>query len=150
MSSDPLPAPLQVSLKSAPFEEALQSVLSHFGCQAGTWHALENGQLQLVAAKHIPPPVLALIQTVPVGKGIAGLAAQRLEPVSLCNLQTDDSGQARPAAKGTGMEGSLAVPALDSAGRLKGVLGIAMAQAHDWTESEKAAVLAAAAILGNR
>jgi signal transduction protein with GAF and PtsI domain len=100
--------------------------------------------LTLAAAFGIPEPVIALIREVPVGKGIAGLAAERLAPVSLCNLQTDQSGQARPAARSTGMEGSLAVPALDADGVLRGVLGIAKAQAHDWTDSEKAAVSAAA------
>ena len=150
MSLLPLPAALENTLKTEPFESALQQVLSYFGCQAGTWHVLRDGELQLSAACHIPPPVLALVQVVPIGKGIAGLAAQRLEPISLCNLQTDTSGQARPAAKGTGMEGSLAVPALNSAGQLCGVLGIAKAEAHDWSEAEKAAVTAAAALLASR
>lgn len=150
MSHLPFPADLESALKSAPFEQALQQILTYFGCQAGTWHVLKEGALHLAASCHIPPPVVALVQTVPIGKGIAGLAAERLEPVSLCNLQTDTSGQARPAAKGTGMEGSLAVPALDGAGQLFGVLGIAKAQAHDWTDAEKAAVTAAAAVLAAR
>jgi len=149
MSSNLLPGSLQQALHKAPIEEALQEVLTHFGCQAGTWHVLRDGALHLAAACHIPPPVLALVQTVPIGKGIAGLAAERLEPISLCNLQTDASGQARPAAKGTGMEGSLAVPALHE-GHLRGVLGIAKAEAHDWTDAEKAAVSAAAAVLAAR
>ncbi len=150
MSSNLLPDSLASILKNAPVDDALQAVLTHFGCAAGTWHKLSEGQLHLSASKNIPPPVVELVRVVPVGKGIAGLAAQRLEPVSLCNLQTDDSGRARPAAKNTGMEGSLAVPALDSAGSLRGVLGIAMAQAHDWSEEEQAAVLAAAALLAGR
>jgi signal transduction protein with GAF and PtsI domain len=150
MSLLPFPVELESALKTASFESALSQVLAYFGCQAGTWHVLKDGELHLVAACHIPPPVLALVQTVPIGKGIAGLAAQRLEPISLCNLQTDTSGQARPAAKGTGMEGSLAVPALNSAGQLCGVLGIAKAQAHDWTEAEKTAVTAAAALFASR
>ena len=150
MTSETLPESLQQTLRSESFEDALQAVLSHFECQAGTWHVLKEGALHLAAARHIPPPVLALIQEVPVGKGIAGLAAERLEPVSLCNLQTDTSGQARPAARATGMEGSLAVPALDADGTLRGVLGIAKPEAHDWTDAEKAAVLAAAALLAGR
>jgi hypothetical protein len=48
------------------------------------------------------------------------------------------------------MEGSLAVPALDHNGQLRGVLGIAKAEAHDWTDDEKAAVTAAAAVLAAR
>ena len=146
----PLPAGLEIALKTASLEQALEQALAYFGCQAGTWHVLRDGALHLAAACHIPPPVLALVQTVPIGKGIAGLAAERLEPISLCNLQTDTSGQARPAAKGTGMEGSLAVPALGVAGQLFGVLGIAKAQAHDWTDAEKAAVTAAATLLASR
>jgi GAF domain-containing protein len=150
MSSHTLPDSLRHALQTASLEESLQAILTHFGCQAGTWHVLKDGLLQLAASRHIPPPVLALVQTVPIGKGIAGLAAERLEPISICNLQTDNSGQARPAAKGTGMEGSLAVPALTGDGHLRGVLGIAKAEAHDWTDEEKAAVTAAAALLASR
>ena len=36
--------------------------------------------------------VLATIATIPVGKGMAGLAVERGRPVDACNLQTDASG----------------------------------------------------------
>jgi L-methionine (R)-S-oxide reductase len=150
MTTSPLPPSLQQILQTAPLAEALQAVLNHFGCQAGTYHQMQDGALQLVVSLHIPPPVVALIQQVPLGKGLAGLAAERREPVSLCNLQTDTSGQAQPAAKATGMEGSVAVPALGPDGALHGVLGIAKAAAYDWSDAEKAAVCAAAALLGVR
>jgi GAF domain-containing protein len=55
---------------------------------------------------------------------MAGLAVQRKEPVSVCNLQTDASGNARPGAKATGMEGALVVPILRG-GEAAGALGIA-------------------------
>jgi hypothetical protein len=71
------PSELQQSIAHAPLQESLQHTLTHFACQAGTWHVLREGVLQLEAACHIPPPVLALVQTVPIGKGIAGLAAER-------------------------------------------------------------------------
>ena len=120
-----------------------------FDCQAGTVHWLDaqSGMLKLAAHRNIPEAIVQLAATVPVGKGIAGLAAQNREPVSLCNLQTDTSGQARPAAKATGMEGSVAVPML-VAGDLRGVLGVAKAAAHDWSDGEKALLLAIAARLG--
>ena len=127
----------------------LTAALAHFDCQAGTVHRYEEGVLKLVGSLNIPPPIQAIIATVPLGKGIAGLAAERREPVSLCNLQTDDSGQARPAAKQTGMEGSLAVPMLVN-GELRGVLGIAKASAYDWSPEETALVLALGAQLGAR
>lgn len=113
------------------------------------WLDPQSGMLKLAAHRNIPPPIVEIVATVPIGKGIAGLAAERREPVSLCNLQTDTSGQARPAAKTTGMEGSLAVPMLVG-GELQGVLGIAKASAHDWTDEEKAIVLAIAAKLGEK
>ena len=46
---------------------------------------------------------------IPFGKGMAGICAERREPVSMCNLQTDDSGVARPTAKETKVAGALEV-----------------------------------------
>jgi signal transduction protein with GAF and PtsI domain len=136
-------------LQSRDPQSVLDESIRAFGCQAGTVHWLDaqDGMLKLAAHRNLPPPIVQIVATVPVGKGIAGLAAQNREPVSLCNLQTDTSGQARPAAKTTGMEGSIAVPML-VAGELRGVLGVAMAAAHDWTDAEKSLLLAIAAKLG--
>ena len=113
----------------------LGAALTHFDCQAGTIHLLRDGVLKIAAHKNIPPPVVQIVETVPIGKGIAGLAAERLEPITICNLQTDNSGQAKPGAKATGMEGSVAVPMLLD-GKLQGVLGIAKANAYDWPAAE--------------
>ena len=140
---------LESALASGAPADVLRATLDRFQCQAGTVHLLKGEALALVAHVNIPPPIVQIVQTVPIGKGIAGLAAERREPVSLCNLQTDTSGQALPAAKTTGMEGSLAVPMLRGA-ELRGVLGIAKAQAHDWSDTEKAEVLAVAARLATR
>ena len=137
---------LESALATGNPTEVLRATIAHFGCAAGTVHVLKDGALSLAAHVNIPPPIVAIVQTVPIGKGIAGLAAERREPVSLCNLQTDTSGQARPAAKTTGMEGSVAVPML-AGETLRGVLGIAKAEAHDWTVAEKADLLAIAARL---
>ena len=138
---------LENALTSGNPATVLTACLRHFGCQAGTVHVLRDGVLQLVAHEGIPPHIAQLAATVPIGKGIAGLAAERREPVTICNLQTDTSGQARPAAKSTGMEGSLAVPMLVG-DELRGVLGIAKATAHDWTAAEQELVLAIASRLG--
>ena len=134
---------------SEPASAVLAAALAHFDCQTGTVHILSDGVLRLSAHAGIPPQLLPIIDTVPIGKGIAGLAAERREPVSLCNLQTDTSGQALPSAKQTGMEGSLAVPILVG-GDLRGVFGIAKATAHDWSNEEKALVLEIASALGER
>ncbi len=143
--------PIEQALESGSAQDVLDETIRTFGCQAGTVHWLDpqSGMLKLGAQRNIPEAVTHIVSTVPIGKGIAGLAAERREPVSLCNLQTDTSGQARPAAKTTGMEGSVAVPML-SGGELRGVLGIAKATAHDWTDAEKALLLDIAARLGER
>ena len=144
-----IPSPVAQALQARNPQSVLDESIRAFGCQAGTVHWLDaqDGMLKLAAHRNLPPPIVQIVATVPVGKGIAGLAAQNREPVSLCNLQTDTSGQARPAAKTTGMEGSIAVPML-VAGELRGVLGVAMAAAHDWTDAEKSLLLAIAAKLG--
>ena len=83
----------------------------------------EGGLLELDAAMNIPEQVLGMIQHIPVGKGMAGLAAERKEPVSMCNLQEDDSGDARPGARATGLKGTVAVPIL-AGDEAVGALGI--------------------------
>jgi L-methionine (R)-S-oxide reductase len=147
--STPLPSPIEVALESGNPEEVLAASLDHFGCQAGTVHLLRDGALKLAAYSGIPPHVAQIFEKVPIGKGIAGLAAERREPITICNLQTDASGQARPGAKATGMEGSIAVPML-TGGELRGVLGIAKAAAYDWSEGETQLLLQIAAALGEK
>ena len=127
----------------------LDEVLNRFSCPTGTIHVLDmtSGLLQLRAHRGIPEALLARVGEIPMGKGMAGLAAQRREPVRVCNLQADGPGQARPAAKQTGMEGAIAVPMLVH-GELRGVLGIAKPVAHDFDSTETAHLLAAASAIG--
>ena len=131
----PLPSDLESAVATGDIAKVLDAALAHFGCQAGTVHLLRDGVLKLTAQKNIPPPVAQIVETVPIGKGIAGLAAQRLEAVTICNLQTDTSGQAKPGAKITGMEGTVAVPMMVN-GELRGVLGIGKVTAYDWPKAE--------------
>lgn len=117
----------------------LESILAEFGCQTGTLHRTgDDGQLELVAQVGVPGFLLPKVARIPFGKGIAGCAAERKGPVQICNLQTDTSGVARPEAKATGVNGSLAVPVLSSEGRVLGVIGIGKAVPHDFTAEETA------------
>lgn len=104
---------------------ALDATIAELGAESGTLHLLgPDGMLHLeVASRGIPEPVLALIRTIPVGKGMAGLAVERCAPVDACNLQTDTSGDVRPGAKATGLKGSLVVPVLRGAEAI-GALGV--------------------------
>lgn len=90
----------------------LAAALTHFASETGAIHRLDPGQplLHLVAHAGLPPQLLAVVQTIPVGKGIAGQTLAQRRPVSICNLQTDTSGVARPAARQTGVGGAICVP----------------------------------------
>lgn len=120
------------------WDHFLATAAAEFGCVTGTLHRLDpaDGHLKLVAWLGIPPQLMPMIESIPVGKGIAGAAAERREPVELCNLQTDASGVAKEAAKQTQVQGSLAVPALDG-DRLCGTLGIGKREPYDFTLEEK-------------
>jgi L-methionine (R)-S-oxide reductase len=115
----------------------LDDLLQHFQCSAGTIHLLaESGFLELTAQRGLPEFVVAKITTIPVGKGMAGIAAERREPVQVCNLQTDTSGVVRPGARDTKMEGSVAAPMIGTDGALKGTLGVAKPVPYDFTPDE--------------
>ena len=86
---------------------------------------------------------------IPIGKGMAGIAAERREPVQVCNLQTDASGVVREGAKMTRMEGSLAVPMLDGK-RLCGVLGVAKPVEYEFTAAQTEALMAVGQVLAKR
>lgn len=124
----------------------LQDVAADFGCVTGTLHRFDpaDQHLKLAAQLNIPPQLMPIIQSIPIGKGIAGVAAQTREPVELCNLQTDTSGVAKEGAKQTQVQGSLAVPVLDGE-RLCGTLGIGKREAYDFTAAEKEKLLQIAA-----
>jgi GAF domain-containing protein len=137
---------LESAVRSAgsDFDKALQAILGHFGAQIGTIHTMgSDGHLHMRAhSRGIPEPVLAATQVVPVGKGIAGLAVERKAPVSMCNLQQDKSGDARPGARATGAMGSLCVPIL-SGDEAVGALGIASMGERTFTDEETQSLLAA-------
>lgn len=129
----------------------LGALLEHFGCVLATVHLLDDadGQLHLAADAGLPPVVRDKVAVVPIGKGMAGIAAERQQPVQVCNLQADDSGVVRPGAKLTQMEGSVAVPML-TGGRLRGVLGVAKPVAYDFTARETGLLLEVGARLAAR
>lgn len=114
----------------------LVRILAEFDCQTGTVHrTAADGQLEMVAQVGVPDFLLPKIARIPFGKGIAGCAAERQAPVQLCNLQTDTSGVARPEAKTTGVNGSLAVPIISLNGQVVGVIGIGMNVPHEFSSS---------------
>jgi putative methionine-R-sulfoxide reductase with GAF domain len=119
------------------WQKLLENIISCFDCTTGTIHFLDKNTsiLRLQAHQGIPTFLLPKISEIPIGKGMAGIAAERREPVEICNLQTDESGVARPAARETKVEGSIAVPMIMN-GVLYGTFGIAKPVPYDFTKEE--------------
>ncbi len=123
------------------WQKWLATVLQSFACQAGTLHRTdESGErLRLVAQVGVPDVLWDKIALIPFGKGIAGVAAATRRPVELCNLQQDLGGVAEPAARQTGVSGSLAVPVLSLGGeRVLGTLGIGKSVPYSFSVEEQA------------
>ena len=125
----------------------LAAILERFGADSGTVHILERGVLVLKAHIGVPDQVVRIVQEVPIGKGMAGLAAERNEPVSTCNIQSDTSGDVRPGARQTGMNGAVVVPMRDAEGRVVGTLGIGVRKQYEYSKAERAKLLEEASAL---
>lgn len=124
------------------WQQELTSIVHEFGADSGTIHLIgPDGALHLTASTGIPEVVLDRVRIVPIGKGMAGLAAQRQQPVTVCNLQTDATGDVRPGAKLTGMEGAIALPMMRGSS-LAGVLGVANRGERTFTPEEEERLLA--------
>lgn len=134
------------STKNPDWQQLLEQTLQLFGCVTGTLHVLNpiTTILELRARQGIPDFLLPKMTEIPVGKGMAGIAAERKEAVQVCNLQTDDSGVVRPGAKDTKVEGAITAPMLLD-GKLFGTLGIAKKEPYEFTESETDSLMAVAA-----
>jgi GAF domain-containing protein len=131
------------------FRAALAAVIRHFGADVGMIHRLNPAErhLELVATSDgVPEPVLAAARRIPLGKGIAGETALTGHPVSMCNLQTDTSGVARPGAKATGAQGTLCVPVFQG-DEVVGTLGIGVRGERAFTAAETEELLAAGRVL---
>lgn len=128
-------------------EAWLKSFLSDHGGIAGTVHLLEGDVLKLASSVNIPPPVVKVTEIIPKGKGMAGLAWERNQPIATCNLKDDKSGDVRPGAKAVDAQAAVAIPVHSSAGALRAVVGIAFLGERDFSEQELKAFEASAASL---
>jgi hypothetical protein len=125
----------------------LETLLRNVDGVAGTVHEQRGEDLYLTAAQNIPPPVIAIVTHVPHGKGMAGVAQVKKQPVQTCNLQTDDSGTIKPGAKAVNAQAAIAVPVLDDDGAVRAVVGVAWAHERELdSEFEKSMMQLAAAL----
>lgn len=123
--------------RDAALENVLRETLRHFRSESGTIHLLDADKqlLHLTAQIGLPPQLMEVVKTIPVGKGIAGQVAAQNKPVSICNLQTDSGGIAKPGAKQTGLGGSVCVP-VRTGDKLTGTFGIGTIRPYEYTDDE--------------
>lgn len=123
----------------------LEALIKQHGAVAGTVHVMGDGVLQLSASVNIPPKVVELTQTIPRGKGMAGLAWERGAPVQTCNLKDDSSGDVRPGAKAVNAKAAVAIPITGDDDAVLAVVGLAFMFERDLEEDEIAKMHADAA-----
>jgi L-methionine (R)-S-oxide reductase len=128
-------------------QQWLEAFIREQGAIAGTVHVQRGEDLFLTAAHNIPPQVIAIVAHVPHGKGMAGVAQVKKEPVQTCNLQTDETGNIKPGAKAVDAQAAVALPVLDAEGAVRAVVGIAWNKEGEIGPAEEQAMMKLAAAL---
>lgn len=133
---------IQSLLEGGPSREivlagVLKIILGQFQSETGTIHRLDpqTQSLHLVAQAGLSPQMIEIVKIIPVGKGIAGETVAKNRPVTICNLQTDTSGVAKPGATQTGVGGAVCVP-VRSGDKIIGTLGIGTVREHEYSAAE--------------
>jgi hypothetical protein len=128
-------------------QEWLELFIAQQGGTAGTVHVERGDDLYLTAAHNIPPKVIAIVAHVPHGKGMAGVAQVKKQPVQTCNLQTDETGNIKPGAKAVNAQAAIALPVFNHAGAVCAVVGIAWTHEAEIGEAEQQKMMELAATL---
>ncbi|HEX5220180.1 MAG TPA: GAF domain-containing protein [Verrucomicrobiae bacterium] len=136
--------------RQAVLEETLRRVLALLNSETGTIHRLDGEKqlLHLTAHVGLPAFMLDIVRTIPVGKGIAGETVVRGGPVTMCNLQTDTSGVAKPGAKQTGVGGALCVP-IRQGDAIVGTIGVGTKREYEYAPEETKLLEEIGRLLGN-
>mgnify|MGYP001608480073 CR=1 FL=1 len=139
------------AVKTDDLDRALAAVLAHFACQVGTIHVLEaDGQLHLRAhSKGLPDHIVAAARVVPIGKGIAGLAAQHKTAINECNLARSADPRIPDSVKSSGVLGAVCVPMMKG-DDVVGTLGVAVLKERDFTQAEEELLTHVARIIASQ
>ena len=119
-------------------KKSLNVIFEAFDAKNCTLHRADLGDsfLHLVSQIGLPEHIATMAGKIPIGKGMAGICAERKEPVTMCNLQTDDSGVARPSAIDTKVEGAVVVPLINEEGNVIATLGVGKAGEYEYSGEE--------------
>ena len=133
--------------QNAEHQQWLESFITEHDAFAGTVHVQRGDDLYLTAAHNIPPHVVQIVAHVPHGKGMAGVAQVKKEPVQTCNLQTDATGNIKPGAKAVDAQAAVALPVLTASGDLRAVVGVAWRREGEIGADQEQAMMQRAAQL---
>jgi L-methionine (R)-S-oxide reductase len=117
-------------------DEWLAEYLRTLGAVAGSVHFVEGVGLRLAGAVNLPEKVQAVVEWVPHGKGMAGQALERGEPVFTCNLKEDSSGAVRPGAKAVNAQAAVAMPVRNGSRVIVAIVGFAFAEQREFTKAD--------------
>jgi len=131
----------------ASLTEWLRAFLARHQAVAGTVHVVTGDHLAIAAAHNIPPKVQEITASIPMGKGMAGLAWQHDKPIQTCNLQEDTSGQVKPGAKAVNAQAAVAMPVHAIDGTIRAVVGLAWMDERERVGPELDAIAKDAATL---
>lgn len=118
----------------------LRDLLARHAAVAGTVHRVRGDVLAIIAAVNIPPKVQEVTASIPLGKGMAGLAWQHDKPIQTCNLKEDASGAVKPGAKAVDARAAVALPIHDGSGTVRAVVGLAWMEERELSEAELAKI----------
>jgi L-methionine (R)-S-oxide reductase len=127
--------------------EWLRGLLARHEAVAGTVHVVKGDVLVIAAAVNIPPKVQEITATIPLGKGMAGLAWQHDKPIQTCNLKDDNSGAVKPGAKAVDAKAAVALPIHDPSGTIRAIVGLAWMHDNELSAELLAKISADAASL---
>lgn len=121
----------------AQLDARLRGYVEEFGGVAGSVHTVHRDDLLLVAQVNLPAPLRAAVAVIPRGKGMAGTAWLRGEPLQSCDLKTDTAGGVvQPGARAVGAGAAVALPVRGADGEVVGVVGIAFDEEREIPEPE--------------
>lgn len=125
----------------------LAALLARYQAVAGTVHVVRGDNLAIAGAVNIPPKVQEVTATIPMGKGMAGLAWQHDKPIQTCNLKEDVSGAVKPGARAVDAKAAVALPIHDGSGTVRAIVGLAWMDERELSPAELAAISADASSL---
>jgi len=125
----------------------LRELLARHAAVAGTVHHVHGDVLVITGAVNIPPKVQEVTATIPLGKGMAGLAWQHDKPIQTCNLKDDTTGAVKPGAKAVDAKAAVALPVHDGSGTIRAIVGLAWMHENELTDAQLAAITKDAASL---